>query len=321
MNSKVEYKIATGEMADDVVMRMVAGDKRGREAKLQLESFMNFIRRYRIDVSRQPVALTGRQIVGYALVLVSPGASASVFLPEEKLSSKTKPEFRKITTELLKFLAGQIETWDMGLIQTVMEDKTSEIHKLFLAGGFSDLCDLEIMEAAVSIDRCMETDEKIEWVSFSPETEKRFERVILQSYEGSRDCPKLSGLRTGSEILEGHRYSGFFELKGWWLMQYEGKDAGMVLLNSTEQDLNRLELIYMGLARWARGLGLGKVLLSRAFEAAGMLDKKILRLAVDRQNEPAIKLYQKFGFTPVSRQSVLAVMNEARRKRIAEHVE
>jgi len=317
MERNVEYKIVTGDAAIDVVIRMIARPVTGGDTKRMVETFLRFVNRYRIDVSRQPVALIDGRIVGYALVLAGPAASASVFLPEEASGKERDPAEREIMTGLLKFLGEQLELWDLGLIQTVVDDEASETAKLFLAGGFAKLCDLDIMEAAVSIDRCLEPDEKIDWVPFSRETQQRFERMILQSYEGSRDCPALTGLRTGREVLTGHRHSGIFERKGWWLLRSEGADAGVVLLNRTEEDADRLELIYMGLIPHARGLGLGKRLLSRAFYAAGCLDKKVIRLAVDRENLPAVRLYQQFGFTPTSRQTVLAAVNEKRRKWLA----
>jgi GNAT superfamily N-acetyltransferase len=252
------------------------------------------------------------------MLIICPGATASVFLPEDETREQKSPEYRDYVTGLLKFLAGQIDTLNLSLIQTTITQNGLGNEELFLAGDFSKLCDLEIMEAAVAADLCAATDEKIGWQPFTPETQERFEKVISQSYEGTMDCPGLSGLRTMGEVVEGHRYSGIFEPKGWWLMEYEGEDVGVILLNSTEEVANRLELVYMGLARRARGKRLGRVLLSRAFEAAGWLDKKIIRLAVDRKNVPAIKLYRRFGFVPVAHQLVLAVMNEARRKRLAE---
>jgi GNAT superfamily N-acetyltransferase len=318
MNPNVEYKIVTGDAAREVLQYMLADQKTGRQARQSLKMFVQYVDRYRIDVSRQPAAYVDGKIAACVLLIVSPGATASVFLPEENPSiDPADPAYRGYLTGLLGYLKTQMEPLDLGLIQTTLLKEDAEREQLFLDSGFEKLCNLEIMESGVLKDRCAKYGRKIIWLPFGPETSARFGQVILSSYEGTEDCPSLSGLRTMKEILEGHRYSGIFEPRGWWLMQYEDRDAGVILLNRTEEVQSRLELVYMGLAPWARGQGLGHMLLGRAFEVSTWLDKKVIRLAVDQKNTPALQLYRRSGFLPVARQVILAVINEARRERLA----
>lgn len=309
--------MVTGESARDVVRYMVTDRKNSRQAKQSIKLFMEYVDRYRIDVSRQPVACVDGRLVAYVLLLISPGACASVFLPEDVLSiSQGDPSYYDYLTGLLCYLKEQVDVLDLGLIQTTILQEDSINKRVFLDGGFVKLCDLEIMESSVQKDQNADYGGKVIWLPFGQETAERFGEVILMSYEGTEDCPELSGLRTKKEVLDGHRYSGLFEPRGWWLMQYEGRDAGVVLLNRTEEVRSRLDLVYMGLASWARGRGLGRAILGKAFDVACQLNKKVIRLAVDRKNGPALKLYNRFGFLPVARQEILAVINDARRHRL-----
>ncbi len=190
--------------------------------------------------------------------------------------------------------------------------------KIFFEAGFWVLCRLNILEAGVGMETSEDPMEDIRWLSYGQVSEDRFSDLILETYETSKDCPRLTGLRTGREILAGHRSSGLFEPDGWAILQFRRRDAGVLLLNNTEEEPERMELVYMGLAPWARGADLGDLLLNQAFRIARRKGKKNIRLAVDSENTPALRLYQHFGFKEVSRQTVLAVLNESRGNKIKE---
>lgn len=321
MNQAIEYKIVTGSDAQDVVRRMICASRTGSEARRAIEAFSRFIDQNHIDASRQPVALLEGHLIGYAMILVNPGAMAGVFLPQQlpELWGCDDVDQDQLLAGLLKLLAGQMEPWDLAILQTILgrEDENSP-KAIFLEGGFFPLCDLTLMESRVTENRPADTNEEVEWVPFDEAISERFERVVLESYQDSRDCPLLTGLRTGSEVLEGHRWSGNFLRRGWWLMRYRGRDAGVILLNGSQEEVNRLELIYMGLGAWARGHALGRTLMAKGFEVAATLNKKIIRLAVDEKNVHARRLYDELGFREVTQQVVLAVLNEARRQRLRE---
>jgi GNAT superfamily N-acetyltransferase len=319
MDMPIEYKIATDADAQEVIKRMLSSSRTNSEARLAVDVFTRFTRQYHINVDRQPVALLEGRVIGYILVLVNPGAVATVLLPPRltELEDRNELSYREIMIQLLKLLGQQIEPWDLGIIQAVLSREDEKTFKpILLESGFSFLCDLAVMESPVAADHPSAAIEDLEWVPFDDATTSRFERVILQSYQGSKDCPILTGLRTGPEILESHRWSGIFRKKGWWLMQYQGRDAGVVLLNGTQEKADRLDLIYMGLASWARGRGLGRAIMNKAFETATALKKKNIRLAVERDNFPAKRLYDEFGFCEVNQQVVFAILNEKRRRRL-----
>ncbi len=60
-------------------------------------------------------------------------------------------------------------------------------------------------------------------------------------------------------------------------------------------------LAAMGIAKEARGMGIGKQLMEYFIDAAKKRDNHTMVLEVIEQNEPAVKLYQKMGFETKSR--------------------
>ena len=53
-----------------------------------------------------------------------------------------------------------------------------------------------------------------------------FETTLLRSYHGSQDCPELDGLRSGAEIMEGHRAQGTWRPQTWWLAHRDAQGDG-----------------------------------------------------------------------------------------------
>lgn len=67
-------------------------------------------------------------------------------------------------------------------------------------------------------------------------------------------------------------------------------------------------VIWLGIAvtDHARGRGYGRMMMQRLMESASALGIQTLRLSVDDRNEPAIRLYERFGFRLVERREARA---------------
>jgi len=316
-SNPLDYRIVSGPPTRPILLRFVDPANKFRSGPGDpLEAFLRFLARYAIDASRQSAAFDGDRLVAYSLCLVGPGAAANVFLPESFPDLPPGFAFSGVAVEVLKHLNDQMAAWDLAIFQAMVKDEDSSQAQIFHRAGYAPICRLTIMEALVETSEDQPDPAGIAWVSFDPDRSETFARLIIRTYESSLDCPALSGLRTGLEVLAGHRYSGLFEPRGWWLLKHGPDDAGLVLLNSTEEDPFRLELVYMGIVPTHRRQGLGRVLLRRAAHVARSLGKKKIRLAVDTRNVPAVQLYRSVGFQPVGEQTVLAVLNESRRGKI-----
>ena len=119
--------------------------------------------------------------------------------------------------------------------------------------------------------------------------------MVEQTYVETLDCPQLNGVRPIEEILDGYRAVGQFDPRRWLLVRHTGGDVGCLLL---AEHLGRIwELVYMGVAESRPAGGGGD------WRSGGMLSgwaragpvRKHLVLAVDAQNEPAIRAYAARG--------------------------
>jgi GNAT superfamily N-acetyltransferase len=129
-----------------------------------------------------------------------------------------------------------------------------------------------------------------------PETIAALER----SYVDTLDCPGLTGLRRGEDILAGHRGSGRFDPAMWTVVRAtSGARAGRLVatcLMNPQPATGSVELVYLGIDPDFRGKGLGTALLARGLDAASRRAERRVTLAVDDANEPALSLYARFGF-------------------------
>jgi ribosomal protein S18 acetylase RimI-like enzyme len=119
--------------------------------------------------------------------------------------------------------------------------------------------------------------------------------VLEASYEQTLDCPGLLGLRRTEDVLRGHQATGRFEPELWTLMELDGRPSGALLLNPASEG-RCIELVYLGLARAARGQGHGRRLLRHGLRLVRERPERLMTLAVDDGNVPALRLYTSEGF-------------------------
>lgn len=135
------------------------------------------------------------------------------------------------------------------------------------------------------------------WEPYHSSRHSEFLRCLEKSFEASSDCPLLTRLRSPAQAFAAHAASGDSETRHWWLLR-RGLDAVGLLLLAVHDRSRELEILYMGLAAPYRGMGVGSLLLEKAFSAACALRLGRVRTAVDRDNVAARHLYEKYGFLP-----------------------
>jgi ribosomal protein S18 acetylase RimI-like enzyme len=122
-----------------------------------------------------------------------------------------------------------------------------------------------------------------------------FTAALLQTYDGSLDCPELTGNRTPAEMVDGFRGNGRAGGAWWFTVTARTEPVGVVMWEpGTEAGV--LEIAYVGLVPTARGRGLGGELVRASLGFAREKEFAALHLSVDVRNEPAVQLYLRHGF-------------------------
>jgi GNAT superfamily N-acetyltransferase len=146
------------------------------------------------------------------------------------------------------------------------------------------------------------------WDGYSSATHAEFARAVARPTKAASTCPRLNGRR--KHRRRDRRSQGGGRVRSEVVVScYAIETAaaavesplplasrGVVLLNrSTRTD--SLELVYLGLAPVYRGKQLGDAMMRHAMHDASTIGARRLSLAVDSNNAPALRLYQRHGMT------------------------
>ncbi|MGV3606582.1 MAG: GNAT family N-acetyltransferase [Planctomycetaceae bacterium] len=120
--------------------------------------------------------------------------------------------------------------------------------------------------------------------------------LIEQTYIDTQDCPAMNGLRSTDQVLAGYRSAGTCEDRYWFVATDQNQKPIACLLLAPDTNNHSCELVYVGVIPEARGRGVAGDLVSWAKWQAKSAACSQLLLAVDDQNLPGLKLYQRHGF-------------------------
>lgn len=237
--------------------------------------------------------LDGPRPLAAALVIGSPGRTSMI------LHSTTDGGIIpiKALSDLLATVANETLDGNVVLTQALLWPSCRGDVEAFASAGFMLLADLIYMRQCLRGHRRTSPggSAEVEYRSYSAETHADFAAAILASYADSLDCPALAGLRSIEDVLAGHKAAGVFREDLWTVAYWQGRLAGVVLLNENVQQ-NAAEIVYMGAAKPFRGRGLGQILLSKAADLALANRFSAICLAVDSGNHYARRLYTRAGF-------------------------
>src|SRR5262249_3746355 len=134
-----------------------------------------------------------------------------------------------------------------------------------------------------------------------------FQWTLLRTYEGSMDCPEVTGVRNIREIVAGHLAQGRHDPERWWLAQHEGRPVGVLLLTEMP-DWQAWEVAYVGVVPEQRRRGWGAEMMRKALRAAHATEAAQVTLSVDARNRPAWDLYVGLGFEPYEQREVFLAL-------------
>lgn len=247
-----------------------------------------------------------------ALAVLGSGRTAMVFLsnPDKSRSLGTnETQIQEISASVRAALRG-LEAFSpskVALAQTLIEPDQTWAHQACTDAGMISVGKLDYMRKPISNDDLHLTSTP-EWPagievrhirSLKPDAPDSDYQSLITALEGSYletlDCPELCGLRSMPDVIESHMATGDFDPVRWHLIFKDGSPAGCCLLTHCPQS-NSVELVYLGIAPQARGLGLGRAVLSYAISRLGQIGISEVTCAVDNRNAPAIAIYESLGF-------------------------
>lgn len=237
------------------------------------------------------------RLAGVIWAQIQAGRTAVVWVP------RIAPGQGQRTVEaLIAAATAYLENEGICIAQVLHAERESPESSEFEACGFEYLAELEYMASVVT--SCEEPSiAPFELETYSTTNRERFIATLEQTYDNTLDCPALNGVRQTCDVLEGYQATGSYSPENWFLLRYEGRDAGCLLL-SDHPETDQYELVYMGLVPEARGNRLGQSITQFARWRTHQAGRKRLVLAVDAKNEPARAMYEATGFARWDRRHV-----------------
>ena len=276
----------------EAVQRLVAVGSSSDAANAQ--RFMHYAKTNAIALDAMWSRVDGDdRIVQSVLAVVNPGRTAMIFA-----SHPSSPQEVPLLGGLINHATSQLAARDVQLAQLLLEPEESLERQAALAGGFAELATLTYLQRAISkrsLPPMAQWSDDVAIEAYAERLYDDFLGALLGSYEDTLDCPKLFGLREPRDILAGHRATGKFDPSLWTLLRVAGEPAGVVLLNPFPEQ-RTIELVYLGLAPVVRGRGFGRQLLRHALHLLHGRRERIVTLAVDENNAPALQIYREAGF-------------------------
>lgn len=270
-----------------------------------VRDFVQFTRERHVPLDAIQVAsvASGSQLHAACLAVISPGRTALLMTSPTDFSRAAPAG----VVACVKKVADALSVDQVHLVQILLDTATSPAAAGLRQAGFDDLATLIYLQRTL---RTTPTDPPVppgcRLIHYSPENHAHFARAILASYEQSLDCALLHGRRDIEDVILGHKASGATDPSLWSCIvrESDGAELGVLLLASVPVHA-MMELVYVGLSPQARGSGLGDYLLRVALAKTAHQGMRVLTLAVDAVNTPAIRLYHRHGLAEVQRRHAM----------------
>jgi ribosomal protein S18 acetylase RimI-like enzyme len=276
------------------------------EISERLNGFLSYAQTIGLDARRQVLAMRSCPageplIVGMCLWVPAPGRTAMLFGP----ALSDFPEAAAATQQAVIAALTDAKAAGVVLVQAMMEPSDAAGKTVFAAAGLTQLATLTYMERRPPVTAPeFVLPSEFTLAAYDQTTHPLYREAIERSYEGTLDCPALSGMRDLDDVIEGHKAVGPFDPNLWGVLLRSGKPMGCLLLSEIPAR-RALELVYLGLTPEARGQGLGRILMQRVLAIASRRAFELATLAVDAANGPALRLYRRCGYTSVAQRVAL----------------
>ncbi len=239
----------------------------------------------------------------HGAMLVQPLAGAlGLAWPPRGLS---RPDQHRIEDELVSVALGWLRGRGVKVCQAFGAEADRGNFTALERNGFRRITSVTYRRRAIdrNNDRFDSTRSPLTFEAFNPDHREQIASVVLATYDGSLDCPELTGSRSNEELLAG--FSGVLSpCPRWWFVARHDTEAVGVILLEVGTEPGALDLSYLGLIPGVRGRGWSHSMARYAIGFAAAEENSTLTLSVDVRNEPALRLYARHGFREYDRRDV-----------------
>ncbi len=235
-------------------------------------------------------AWNAARLVGAVWAQLQPGRSGVLWPP--RVAEGEPPQ---TALALLAAANGFLHEHQVTVAQALLQDAGAPEAALLVQGGYQHLADLLYQVSTDAYFPARRPPSSLDFEPYQESERSRLAAIVAQTYQQTRDCPQLNGVRELDDVLAGYQATGAFDPALWRIVRHEGADVGCLLL-ADHPGADQVELVYMGLVPAVRGRGLGLELVKFAQYLTSEAGRPRLVLAVDARNGPALDVYAAAGF-------------------------
>lgn len=245
------------------------------------------------------ISLEGQQLTGAIWVQPLPLNMAQLWLPHVEDVHRNA---------LVETARAWVMEQQLTLCHIEIPPAATHTKAQLLAHGMAPLMSLRCLRAATD-NRLpgMTPPASVRWTPWEALTPTQQHALLTAVGHASLDCCLLREILSMEDLLAGFYQKDAHAPAHWYALWLDELPTPVgVLLLAPRHEVNRWELMLMGVVPEWRRQGLGRYILNDALTLAQQAGAHELLLSVDQDNTPAFDLYSRAGFTEYAQQHVLA---------------
>lgn len=281
-------------------LRMIFQHARVEDQDALVANALELVRQQALDPAGVLVIRGKEGLLGTVVCTMVAGAGSLIWPPQALVHTQQ----RALEDLLVRRATDWLRQRGAKLTQALLASHEEYLSAPLLRNGFQQITSLWYLRHFLHPRTSpMHAPERLAYQTYAECDAELFHHTLLLTYEDTRDCPEVNGVRTIDEIIAGHQSQGVHDPQRWWLARDAGSPAGVLLL-AQMPDWEGWELCYLGVVPQARGRGFGRELTLKALRAAQEARTQQLTVSVDVRNQPAWNLYRSLGFEPHEQRAV-----------------
>jgi ribosomal protein S18 acetylase RimI-like enzyme len=258
-----------------------------KEQANRVNKALELLQKKELDPEGIVVARSAAGLVGAVICMPTPGAGGLIWPPQVTAGGSG------LEDQLVQYASAWLRRRGAKLAQAMLAPEEVPLAGALVRNGFTHITTLCYLRRDLH-GAPTGNDGRLTYQPYRSHPDL-FHRTLLETYEGTDDCPELTGARTIDEIIEGHRAQGTSGDEAWWLALCKSEIVGVLLL-ARLIEWNGWDVAYVGVRPEARRRGFGRQLMMKALAEAQRRGAQ-LTLSVDKRNRAAWKLYESLGFS------------------------